>query len=379
MFAFEIALGVLAGVFGADEALPVNDRWLHPACKPLDCTRNGVFLQKADGSLLSIEAGILYSSTDNGKTWTPIGSPIDPGVQFEYHGHIGQFIETKSGALVVLYLDIANYKWGWNEERNEPDPDVKLELWSIRSIDGGKTWIDKQCLLTGYNADFMGLIQTSQGRLVVVNEHLVPELKRWVALSFASDDDGVTWKRSNSIDLGGRGHHDGALEPTVVELKDGRVMMWIRTNLGRFWKAYSDDGGIYWRCLEPSNVDASSAPSWLARLASGRLALVWNRIKAEDATEVTYSGKPGCGHENNVSWYRAELSIAFSEDDGKTWSQPVVIARQPSGQLAYPYFLERNPGELWVFTRYTFLPGGKPAAPLMVSLKEEEFLRPTPK
>ena len=49
--------------------------------------------------------------------------------------------------------------------------------------------------------------------------------------------------------------------------------------------------------------------------------------------------------------------------------------REPGGQLAYPYILERAPGELWVTTRYTFLPGGKPAPPVKIRLFERDFVK----
>ena len=49
--------------------------------------------------------------------------------------------------------------------------------------------------------------------------------------------------------------------------------------------------------------------------------------------------------------------MAFSDDECKTWSQPVVIARktqQPKpgerAWLSYAYLFERTPGELWVTT-----------------------------
>ena len=61
-------------------------------------------------------------------------------------------------------------------------------------------------------------------------------------LTCVSADEGKTWQRGNIIDLGGRGHHDGAIEATVAELSTGRLLMLIRTNLDRFWEAYSDDG-----------------------------------------------------------------------------------------------------------------------------------------
>ena len=150
-------------------------------------------------------------------------------------------------------------------------------------------------------------------------------------------------------------------------------MMLIRTSLDQFWKAYSDDGGQYWRTIHPSGIDASSAPGWLLRLKSGRIALVWNQVKAEGANEAKKRNSAGPASEYPASWYREELSIAFSQDEVATWTKPIVIAREPGGQLAYPCMMEREPGVLWIFTRYTWLPKGKAAPFLAVSVKEADL------
>ncbi len=354
-----------------------EERWVHPKCAPLECTKNGPFLQSDDGTLMTIEKNVIRTSSDGGKTWSTPGPAIYSGMNIGHIGHVGQLLRTRDGALVALYLDFDKYKFSWDNEKGAPNSDCILELWAIRSVDGGKTWVDRQRLLPGYNADFMGFIQTSKGDLVVTCEHLQPELRRWVSCSFLSGDEGKTWKRSNWIDLGGHGHHDGAVEPMVTELSDGRLMMLIRTSLGEFWKAYSEDGGQYWRVIQPSGIDASSAPGWLLRLASGRLVLTWNRKDSEAKGVWPTSNSAGPSFEFPCSGHREELSIAFSEDDGDTWSEPVVIAREPGGQLAYPYILERTPGELWIFTRYTWLPGRKAATPLAVRLTEADFIKET--
>jgi hypothetical protein len=169
-----------------------------------------------------------------------------------------------------------------------------------------------------------------------------------VVCSFISDNDGKSWLRSNFIDLGGHGHHDGATEPTVAELSDGRLLMLIRTNLGFFWQAISDDGGRYWRTIGQSQISASSSPGQLIRLRSGRLLFVWNQRDPEDG-KVCPLIKPDDQHsEFPASWYREELSVAISEDDGRNWSRPIVIARIKGGQVSYPYVLERREGELWI-------------------------------
>jgi len=362
----------------ANSPTAAQERWVHPQCTPLECTKNGPFVQLQDATLIAFNQNVLVHSTDGGKTWAEQSQPVDSGIQFDRVGHVAQLLRTKSGTLIVLYLDFDHYNFSWNAERVAPNPDCRLELWSIRSRDGGKTWEDQQQLLDGYNADFMGLIQTSQGDVVATVEHLDPKEARWMACSFHSGDEGHTWKRSNWIDLGGRGHHDGAIEPSVAELNDGRLLMLIRTSLDQFWKAYSSDGGRSWREIGPSGLDASSAPGWLRRLNSGRLAFVWNRLKAEGQTTVPRSPAGNSYAAVDSPSHREELSIAFSEDDGQSWTTPVVIAREPGGQLSYPYLHEREPGVLWVFTRYTWYPDRKPAPSLAIELHEEDFVRGRP-
>ncbi|HID05716.1 MAG TPA: exo-alpha-sialidase [Armatimonadetes bacterium] len=346
-------------------------RWVHPLCQPLDVTKNGPFIILDDGSLATVDRHGFRISRDEGKTWSE-PYPVCPGIN-DREPSSCRLVRTKTGVIVMVYLDFTTYKFSWDNEAGEPKDDCRLEVWAIRSLDGGKTWVDKQRLLDGYNANFFGFIETSKGRLVVTLEHLVRNPGRWVVCSFISDDDGKTWRRSYFIDLGGHGHHDGATEPTVAELSDGRLLMFIRTNLDRFWQAISDDGGRYWRIIQPSQIDASSSPGQLLRLQSGRLVLVWNRLNPEGRTYPR--SKPGPAAEVAASWHREELSIAFSEDDGKTWTKPVVIARQRGGQLSYPYLFERRPGELWIIAGFAFRKRWKEPLPLRLKLNEEEFIR----
>jgi hypothetical protein len=46
-------------------------------------------------------------------------------------------------------------------------------------------------------------------------------------------------------------------EPSVVELKDGRLLMFGRTELDRFYQSLSKDSGISWSGPNPVDVAAS--------------------------------------------------------------------------------------------------------------------------
>jgi len=144
--------------------------------------------------------------------------------------------------------------------------------------------------------------------------------------------------------------------------------MLLRTNWGVFWEAVSDNDGLTWKNFRPTKIDASSAPGILERLKSGRIVLVWNRYYPEGKTDYPLRGGDGNWSEVPVSNHREELSIMFSDDDAKSWSQPVVLARttKKGTQLSYPYIFEINPGELWVTTHF--------AGNLRVKILEKDFV-----
>lgn len=221
-------------------------RWVHPLCQPLPVDGNGPFAELADGSLMTIDAPGVRFSRDDGQTWSAaqrVCAGLD-GLREGREPASSSLVRTRGGALVIVYLDATTYNFSWDRTINQPKDDCRLEIWAIRSLDGGQTWIDRQRILEGYNPNFFGFIQTRSGRLVATVPHLVRDPGRYVACSLTSDDDGKTWRRSNLIDLGGHGDHSGAMEPAVAELNDGRLLMLIRTHWGRFWEAFSDDGGL---------------------------------------------------------------------------------------------------------------------------------------
>lgn len=235
-----------------------------------------------------------------------------------------------------------------------------------RSRDDGATWDEPQRPFAGVYGTIVSAIQTSSGHVVVPIQIALSEPGRWGMYVFISADEGRTWSRSNLIDLGGSGHHDGAIEATLAELSDARILMLIRTGLDRFWEAYSEDHGYNWRELRPSQLDAAAAPGYMRRLASGRLVLVWNRLSPEGGPTPTKSA-PSAAYYNGVRSQRSELAMSYSDDDAKHWAPAVVIARQSKGSLSYPFVLERGAGELWIWTRYGTAP------PVYLSLAERDL------
>ena len=384
--AWRARVAFIAGVFlttisAAAEAQPTApaERWLHPAAKPQPLQLPGVFDQQTivtltDGRLMTVhpQGNALVTSSDAGQSWSeprPIRTETAPVVPTR-----GPLIRTRSGALILLFQNMAGLNERWDEAKRDWTPVFRSDLWVTRSRDEGTTWDEPQRPFAGVYGTIVSSIQTRSGHVVVPIQIALSEPGRWGMYVFVSADDGRTWSRSNLIDLGGNGHHDGAIEATVTELSDTRLMMLIRTGLERFWEAYSDDHGFNWREVRPSQLDASAAPGYMQRLASRRLVLVWSRLSREGAAPPPRSAS-SAAYFHGVRSQRSELSLSYSDDDAKTWAPPVVIARQVKGSLSYPFILERSPGELWIWTRYGSMP------PLCVSLKEQDVvdrLRHTP-
>jgi sialidase-1 len=338
--------------------------WIHPKATLTAMNTQNSFIDLGDGRLMYVENGAIRTTADEGKTWsepTPINFAPGPRIS-NVPGY--RLLKTQKGTILLAYMDLDGSKWSWTD--GEPGPDVCNDIWVVRSEDGGKTWKENMRVLKGYTGALNDFKQNSDGTIVLPAMDLARNPGRHVCFTFISKDDGKTWLRSNTIDLGGAGDHDGATEPSVAELSGGKMLMVIRTNLDQFWFAYSQDDGRYWRAIHPSGIDASSAMGYLLKLKSGRLALAWNRLYPEGKNEWPRTHSKSVS-EAASSWFREELSIAFSEDDGKSWSEPVVVTREVGAQQTYPYMIERAPGEIW-------LQPGAYGTPLVVKLQEKDFL-----
>ena len=126
-------------------------------------------------------------------------------------------------------------------------PGARNPTYAIRSLDGGETWQDLQKLHDRHTGAIRDILQTRSGRIVFTSMKLLNNPGRHSVMTYWSEDSGQSWHPSNLIDLGGNGHHDGATEGTIVELKDGRLLQYIRTpwaNSGVPYRAMRESIGI---------------------------------------------------------------------------------------------------------------------------------------
>lgn len=321
-----------------------SGHWITDGVTELTGGQAGKYVHMEEGRLLCIAGNKAYASADLGKTWEELSTIIADTENISL-GVGRDILRTKKGTIIVPFSNGKASKWTWDNKIHDA-PGATLPTYVVRSLDGGKTWLAPQKLHDIWTGDNSAIIQTSTGAVLLASMNLLNNPGRHAVLTYRSEDEGETWLPSHVLDLGGAGHHDGTMEAAMLE-RAGRPWMLIRTNWDYFWHAFSDDDGKSWRTMYPSKIDASSSPGYLRRLADGRIALVWNRLNPQNVLDYPKQSSIDCA-DCPASWHRDELSLAFSDDEGETWTDPVVIARKPNGNVSYPYMFEVEPGTLWI-------------------------------
>ena len=212
-----------------------------------------------------------------------------------------------------------------------------------------------------------------EGKRALVGAHSTAHLGCGV---FYSDDDGMSWKRSQFVQApahepggvhkGYRWNH-GAVEPTVIEMNDGKIWMLARTAQDQHYESFSEDGGETWSEMQPSRFYGTITMPTMSRLNDGRLLFIWN-----NTTPLPEKEGPD-GRWEDVFTNRDVLHAAISEDDGKIWKGFRELYLNPNrNDFDYENADRSSSNDMSVQqTQSVELPGGK----VLVSLGQHEQVR----
>ncbi|MBS0205947.1 MAG: exo-alpha-sialidase [Planctomycetes bacterium] len=328
-----LLLVVLGNSLTASAAGPT----LHPQAVALPFAHQGPFVTTGDDGILCIDAKHAFHSRDEGKTWT--ATRLFPDTEAFQISNERTLLRTRDGVVIAAWMNLQEktsapgFKWGGSAEEFAM---WVLPIYVCRSLDDGKTWEPPVLLNRPWCGCIHSMIELASGRIVLVGQEVIPEW-RHATVMFVSDDKGRTWRRSKVLDIGqGRHDHAGSIEGTVVERRDGTLYELLRTETGWLYESTSADG-LQWTDLKQSPLKSVTCCAQMTRLSDGSIAVLWN-------------APPRDRPDNRSS--REELSIAFSNDECRSWSQPIVVAANfgTAGRVSYPYLYERLPGELWITT-----------------------------
>lgn len=129
----------------------------------------------------------------------------------------------------------------------------------------------------------------------------------------------------------------GVIQPALWESAPGKVHLLARSTGGVVCRSDSDDGGLTWSQVVPTDVPNNNSGLDLIRLADGSLALVCNPV-----TEGRIPLSILLSHDNGHTWTH---SLDLETDEGE-YSYPAIIA-VPVG-LAVTYTWKRENIRFWM-------------------------------
>ncbi|MEO1524754.1 MAG: exo-alpha-sialidase [Planctomycetota bacterium] len=118
-----------------------------------------------------------------------------------------------------------------------------------------------------------------------------------------------------------------AIQPTLLQHKDGRLTALCRTKEKVIATTTSVDDGRTWSPLQPTDLPNPNSGIEVVSLRDGRHLLIYNHIA---------SGDSGWGR-------RGLLNLAVS-DEGETWRSVGVLEREKNAEFSYPTIIQTDDG-----------------------------------
>lgn len=315
-------------------------------------------IERRDGKLECLDNSFNRSvSADGGRTWGKL-RPMEVA-----RGHKTGHVAEGRYANGWLRLPSGKLGMGWTERGTLPGGHEWTKLWWRTSDNEGKTWAgDVLINPTGEKGEpyFDTFRVTKNGRLLLPvrwcfsagmsHYESQPKGAGWwkgtkidieghghfpemdITYVYFSDDEGQTWSRCEGEVMGwpyqGWSNYVACDEPNLEQMKDGRLVMLLRTTIGRLLKSVSEDEGVHWSIPEPTPLASSYSPCALKRiLQTGDLLCVWNQVSADEI---------------RLGYRRGRLSAAISPD-GENWNHfrtleaHGLLAETGKARLRYKY------------------------------------------
>jgi len=261
---------------------------------------------------------VCIESKDKGLTWSTRPRVLVENIARKNLISVS-LLRLQSGKIVMFYLV--------NNSLHDCHPYIQI------SSDETISWTEpRQVFRTpGYlimNND--RIIQLKSGRLILpvaFHRSIYHDGKKkadWRAICiwYLSDDEGQTWYEAKtwwSMPIISR---SGLQEPGVVELSDGSILSWARTDQGCQYGLNSMDQGLTWSSPEPTSLMSPQGPASIKCIpGTSDLLAVYNN----------HSGRFPYAEDQ-----RTPLVVAISKDGGKTWPiRKMIESEHPDGHFCY--------------------------------------------
>jgi predicted neuraminidase len=159
------------------------------------------------------------------------------------------------------------------------------------------------------------------------------EKDQWRVHFEATKDFGKTWEVIGPIN---DGVEFAAIQPSILNYKDGRMQILCRTQQKVIGQSWSSDNGKTWSKMTATSLPNPNAGTDAVTLKDGRQLLVYNH--------AVNSGPYPSGRE--------VINVAISSD-GISWKPVMTLEKHEGGEFSYPAVIQSSDG--MVHITYTYL------------------------
>ncbi|UOG75979.1 exo-alpha-sialidase [Hymenobacter tibetensis] len=264
------------------------------------------------------DVGIWVSRMENGKWTAPV--EVANGVVNEtlrYPTWNPVLYQVPGGELLLFY------KIG-------PKPS-DWKGWMRTSKDNGRTWSAAQALPEGYIGPVKNKpVLLSNGTLLSPTS--TEGNDGWRVHLEATTDFGKTWSMIGPI---ANGETKGAIQPSILKHKDGKLQLLCRSRDRAILESWSSDQGKTWTPLAKTTLPGNNSGTDAVTLQDGRQLLVYNHVLPPG----TLAKGP-----------RTPLNVSISKD-GKEWYAAAILEDSPISQYSYPSVIQTKDGKVhFVYT-----------------------------
>jgi len=266
------------------------------------------------------DVGIWLSRQENG-TWTKPLEVVN-GIQNDTlrYPTWNPVLHLAEKELILFYKVGPNCADWWGE--------------MMRSEDMGKTWSESSHLPENIWGPIRNKpVLLEDGRLLCPSS---TEYDGWRVHMESTADMGKTWERTEALN-----HKDSlaAIQPTVLQHPGGKLQILCRTKSNRIYTSWSDDNGLSWSALAPTDLPNNNSGIDAITLSDGRHLLVYNHID-RSMNEGKRNRLNVAVSKDGIKW-KAVILLENDEDIAHEYSYPAVI-QASDGKVHITYTWRRE-------------------------------------
>ena len=196
------------------------------------------------------------------------------------------------------------------------------------SKDNGATWSKPERLYNGLFGPVKNKpVLLTDGSILSPTSVEIPSPKggNWRVHFERSTNAGKSWQYIGPVN---DGHEIKAIQPSILFHPGNRLQALGRTQQGKLFEIWSDDGGMSWGKMSLMDLPNNNSGTDAVTLKDGRHLLIYNHTGNREDTN---------------KGFRSPLNLAVSKD-GKKWEAALVLETEPRKEFSYPAIIQTADG-----------------------------------